>query len=382
MFIASRVSLGNEDFSLDSEMVISVLERLTITPSPHDLSVAEQNVIESIKMTNSTDGISISKSQPDPLFFAIENDYCELLVFLINTRKLLPTKSHLDFCVRVGSLNCAKILMDHWDAESDETILSLQRHAILARKQVIAEYLVKRTEIVDVRTLAGIHLPSLLDIAIRNRSLSTRSLSMLVNLSAASGDAKSIEVLLLHIDKNQRKEALKASLFFGVGSGDADTVRVLVENGAANNLESWMRPTHLACLNGDAKIIEILNRAGFDWKLKDSLGRSCLHFAVLGRNQEIVTQMLGFGCDPNQTAMSEFPSMATPMNIAGYAPLHVAAATNQPELIKVLLDGGANIDLRTQDGTQKTALEIARSHNANESIRLLVERQQPGNNRP
>ena len=62
---------------------------------------------------------------------------------------------------------------------------------------------------------------------------------------------------------------------------------------------------------------------------------------------EIIRLLLAFGTDPNQRGIND------------YTPLHMAVAERNAAAVRLLLDGGADPDLRTRIDSYETPLEIA-----------------------
>ena len=67
---------------------------------------------------------------------------------------------------------------------------------------------------------------------------------------------------------------------------------------------------------------------------------------------DILRLLLSFGADPNQRGIND------------YTPLHMAVAERNPLAIQILLDGGADPELRTRIDDCETPLEMARSGRA------------------
>jgi hypothetical protein len=63
--------------------------------------------------------------------------------------------------------------------------------------------------------------------------------------------------------------------------------------------------------------------------------------------EEVLRLLLSFGADPNQRGIND------------YTPLHMAVAVRQPLAIRILLDAGADPDLRTRIDEYETPLEMA-----------------------
>jgi uncharacterized protein len=64
---------------------------------------------------------------------------------------------------------------------------------------------------------------------------------------------------------------------------------------------------------------------------------------------EIIKLLLAFGTDPNQRGIND------------YTPLHMAVAERNPAAVRLLLDGGADPQLRTRIDSYETPLEMADS---------------------
>ena len=62
---------------------------------------------------------------------------------------------------------------------------------------------------------------------------------------------------------------------------------------------------------------------------------------------DILRILLSFGADPNQRGIND------------YTPLHMAVAVRDAAAVRILLDGGANPELRTRIDDCETALEMA-----------------------
>src|SRR5687768_5551699 len=64
---------------------------------------------------------------------------------------------------------------------------------------------------------------------------------------------------------------------------------------------------------------------------------------------DLIRLLLAFGADPNQRGIND------------YTPLHMAVAENNPAAVRLLLDGGADPQLRTRIDNYETPLEMADS---------------------
>jgi ankyrin repeat protein len=75
---------------------------------------------------------------------------------------------------------------------------------------------------------------------------------------------------------------------------------------------------------------------------------------------DIIQLLLSHGADPNQRGVND------------YTPLHMAVAERQPVAIRMLLDAGADPDLRTRIDDCETPLEIAEAAGLSAIAQLLA----------
>ena len=80
---------------------------------------------------------------------------------------------------------------------------------------------------------------------------------------------------------------------------------------------------------------------------------------------EVLRLLLAFHADPNQRGIND------------YTPLHMAVAVRHPLAVQILLDGGADPDLRTRIDDHETPQEMAVAAGLTEIAALLARRGQP-----
>ena len=80
---------------------------------------------------------------------------------------------------------------------------------------------------------------------------------------------------------------------------------------------------------------------------------------------DIIRLLLSFGADPNQRGIND------------YTPLHMAVAERNPFAIQLLLDAGADPELRTRIDECETPLEMAKAAGLPDIAALLAQRGQP-----
>jgi len=112
-----------------------------------------------------------------------------------------------------------------------------------------------------------------------------------------------------------------------------------------------------ASYRGDLKIIREILAAGVDKDVRDAMGATALHEAVLQPNATVVKLLLDHGFDPNARAKN------------GSTPLHVAVAANNLDAARLLLQYGADKRIRCSEGL--TPLDKAKKSEKGAFISLL-----------
>jgi ankyrin repeat protein len=166
--------------------------------------------------------------------------------------------------------------------------------------------------------------------------------SSVMLLAAYYGHPELAEVFVRH--------GAKADIFEASALGDLEAVRRLV--GDDRNLVNAFAadgfyPLGLAAFFGHRAIVEFLLQNGADVSLsaRNAQKVTALHGAVARRDVEIVKMLLEAGADAD--ARQE----------RGFVPLHDAAANGSAPLVKLLLKHGAQADAKADDG--KTAGDMA-----------------------
>jgi cytohesin len=180
--------------------------------------------------------------------------------------------------------------------------------------------------------------------------------------------ATSVEVAALLVtagaDVNAADERCNSPLTSAISEGNAELVKWLLNRGSDANQRANRSGESLLdfpCLEGMVDVVRVLLEAGLDPNVPGENDVTPLLSAALSgekNSAEIARMLLNAGADPN-AKMSD-----------GRFPLYEAATEGSPELVQVLLDGGAQIDL--DEGFGETALAAAVYNNRADTAALLL----------
>jgi serine/threonine-protein phosphatase 6 regulatory ankyrin repeat subunit B len=162
----------------------------------------------------------------------------------------------------------------------------------------------------------------------------------------------------------------KLSLVHRIGpAGYREKLLLLAQAGANVNAKdtSGNTPLHIATDVRDAAKVRALLEAGANPNLANNFGRRPLDRAVemaQWSNEEgatIVAALLAANANPN----------IAPSEMVQYAPLHIAARSNQPKLVKLLLAHGAIVDVPDRSTAGETPWLAAVTSGNLEAVDML-----------
>ncbi|VDO05055.1 unnamed protein product [Rodentolepis nana] len=113
----------------------------------------------------------------------------------------------------------------------------------------------------------------------------------------------------------------------------------------------------------DGKFKELFERIYSNPKLttlKDSSGRTILHWAVCGGHVDLVKRLIQGGCSPDEPDSSE------------WTPLMIAASAGHENIVTYLLDSGLSVNVNTVNSTGQNCLHYAASRNRISIARQLL----------
>jgi ankyrin repeat protein len=220
------------------------------------------------------------------------------------------------------------------------------------------------------------------DIRMKSRCFLT-FLYLLVALSWVMGQdgAKLIEYIMYQ-EFDQAKELVKqgvdvnyqnesngsTALMLSCQYNFIDMAKFLIDHGADLNLQTKNGQTALMAAAGSSeKLFNLLLEKGADIKQKADDGTTVFTRACIGVLSgtvplSVVYTLLDKGVNVNEASTSG--------RAEGYTCLMMAARNKQPELVRLLVKNGADVNLKAKDG--KSALSLAKAENDTEMVKLLT----------
>ena len=156
---------------------------------------------------------------------------------------------------------------------------------------------------------------------------------------------------------------LEDKLYVACDKSELDEVTKLLENGANVNEiyeHSGSTPLHIACnsVHPNVDIIKLLLKKQAKINVQDEDGNTPLHIACnhVDANKEIIYCLLNLSFDtPNVNIQNKENGVG--YGDGGATPLHIACSYSNADIVQLLLDKDANVNLRDDGGD--TPLHIA-----------------------
>lgn len=188
-----------------------------------------------------------------------------------------------------------------------------------------------------------------------------------LHLAAQNGHLEVVKALLEHgADKDALADGHITPLFQAAGNGKLEVVKVLLAHGADPNSETEYKRTPLfmaALEDANVEVIKVLIDAGADINHVSKNDLTPLHIAAT----------LGFTA--NVKALLAAKALVNVRDYELWTPLHFAAYSQRDsalEIVRVLIDAGADLSARTNNG--RTALHLAASNSDGaEIVEYLIE---------
>jgi ankyrin repeat protein len=190
-----------------------------------------------------------------------------------------------------------------------------------------------------------------------------------LQIAASRGDLNFVKLLLANgADVNVKDRGGATSLHSAASAGQTAIIRLLLEAKANINARnnSGETPLLLATKNGKADAAKELLAAGADPKLATAGDNnnhiSPLHWAVAAGDETLTRDLLERGTDPNLVATPRPIATASGGSFQSGSPgppLFTACDKNNPALVKILLEHGADPNMRYGDAKQTPLLLYA-----------------------
>jgi ankyrin repeat protein len=165
-------------------------------------------------------------------------------------------------------------------------------------------------------------------------------------------------------ETNKTSKVTTADFFKAVKDGKIDKVKEMISNDKtlvnAIDSSSGINETALGIVtfSGKKELTELLIKNGANVNFQDAFGVAPLHGAARTNQLEVIKILLENKADVN-----------LPTTTGKETPLHYAARYNNADVVKLLLDKGANKNALDASGV--SPLEAAKKENADNVIPLL-----------
>lgn len=162
-------------------------------------------------------------------------------------------------------------------------------------------------------------------------------------------------------DANEKDSEGKSALHYAVAKADHRTIEWLAKKHADANVKDGSNNSSffIAVRRGDVATFELLKKNYTDNKATDLSGQTYLHWACLNGSAAMVTAILKSGISPDTLCLRRIP------------PLVSAVQANRPDIIQILKDAGANLNLTSP--TRVSPLMYAIIGNFYEATAKLLE---------
>jgi ankyrin repeat protein len=185
-----------------------------------------------------------------------------------------------------------------------------------------------------------------------------------LHFAANIGDLGKVESELKRGTPVDLPEAIKQStaLMFASERGFSEIVERLVASGANVNHKNKYGFTalHAAVSGQHLAVVKYLVKKGAEIDAQDNLGQTPLYFAAERGSLDLTRVLVENGADVNKKSQKS------------WSPLYAATSSNSLDVVKFLIEHKATVNYKTGDGAHSPLLVAAFNNNA-EMVRLLLD---------
>ncbi|MCK5457486.1 MAG: ankyrin repeat domain-containing protein [Melioribacteraceae bacterium] len=180
------------------------------------------------------------------------------------------------------------------------------------------------------------------------------ALILLFLINSCSDENNSAEKQKKPQDKNTNQTSQNIDLLYNAAlDGDIEVVKNYLETGFDVNQPNQDKQSllMLSGFNGHTDLCEYLIKSGAHIEARETNGRTALMFASTGPFPKTVELLLQNDANPNSID-----------NLEHFTPLMHAAAEGHIEVVKILLDHGADPSLKDIDGDTAESFAVQKGH--------------------
>lgn len=249
--------------------------------------------------------------------------------------------------------------------------------------------LAETPEIGEVPLSAGVDFDKITD-----RGITALQMAVMNQGIPASQDQTSVIKAFLDVgaDVDARNTSNDTALHMAIVHKQTEVAKTLVAANADVNLRGRFNRTalHIAVIQREKALVELLVAAGADVNARDESNCTALHMAATQGEGEVLKLLVAAHADVNsrdqrsQTALHMAVIQCEDQELRPFCSSDVLFSTNvsshrididescrgkRVEMVRVLLDAGAEVDLKTDDGL--TAYNLASKLGRDELMRIL-----------
>ncbi len=344
----------------------------------------ERDGIEEIRYIVSTGDVNNVENGSSALMVASRNGYTDIMQELIklgadvNIGDSYTGSAALDYAVYGGQIKAVSMLISAGanvnavDEYGSTVLMSavaskqagivrllLRSGVDLEAKGYIGEYSAYDTAYVHAHMLGHDEIAKIL----KDAGAVDRISETPMMIAAKNGNIEEVKELLANgVSVDDTNYQGITPLMLSSSAGHVEIAKLLIENKANLNAtdaipESGLSAIVFASTNGHLEIVNLLIANGVDVNMA-TLEGTPLIFAVKGNHTEVVKSLINAGANIDESDM-----------ISGYTALMIAAKANDVDMVKLLVKSGADINIKSHEGDN--AIYFARMDDNDELMAIF-----------